>query len=343
MEKFRNYKNKIIVKLQKGIQYLLENNRIELNQGEACFTSNSSLTVTDHSGKKNSYSFQHCIIATGSRTKEHPSISCGGRILSPAHALDLKFLPNEIAILGANHIGIELGCAFANLGVKVSIIEEKQDFLYDLDSDLRKNLKQQLKKRKIKLITNADLYECQEQDQKVRIRILVEGETLEVEADYLIVSTGRNPATNTLGLNHTTIEFNENGFIKVDSSLKTTVPSIFAIGDVIEGPAFAHRASYEGKLAAEVISGKNYAIDYKALPFVIFSDPEIALTGVTKSNDQIMETVFQMGANGRALTLNQQEGFVKIYNNKETGHIKCAAVIGPHASESTLVKALNLI
>ncbi|MEH7248948.1 dihydrolipoyl dehydrogenase [Neobacillus niacini] len=333
MEEFQKLKNKNILKLQRGISHLLDNNRIEIISGEAMFLNNSSLSVTDGSGVSSTFSFNHCIIATGSEPRKLPEFPWGNKILSSSHVLNLQSLPEDIIILGGGYIGIELGCAYANLGVKVTIIEEQEDILLLADQDIRKVLKRQLMKKNIKLISNAIAMDYKEEEQKVKIKVQVKENTLQIEADYLIVSAGRIPRTYALGLDNTDIELSENGFIHVDPSLKTSVPSIFAIGDVVKGPALAHKASYEGKLAAEVISGNYYSVDYKAIPLVVFSDPEIALTGQTEGNENTLESMFQMGANGRALTLNQAEGFIKIFSDKATRHIKGAAIIAPNASE----------
>ncbi|NWQ43735.1 dihydrolipoyl dehydrogenase [Bacillus sp. EB106-08-02-XG196] len=332
IEELQKYKNKTITKLQRGISHLLEKNRINIINGEAMFTSDSSLSVNEN-GVTSTYTFNHCIIATGSEPRELPNFPWGNKILSSSHVLNLHSLPEEIVILGGGYIGIELGCAYANLGVKVTIIEEQEDILLLADSDIRKVLKQQLKKKNIKLLTSAIATEYLEEGQKVTIKVQTKDSTLQINADYLIVSAGRIPCTYSLGLHNTNIDLTENGFIDVNPSMKTSIPSIFAIGDVVKGPALAHKASYEGKLAAEVISGHHYSVDYKAIPLIIFSDPEIALTGQTESNDTTQEYTFPMGANGRALTLNQPEGFIKMFCHNETRQIKGAAIIAPNASE----------
>jgi dihydrolipoamide dehydrogenase len=333
MEELQKEKNKTILRLQNGIKQLINKNKIEIIEGEARFNSNTSITVKDPQGNTTHYYFNHCIIATGSEPRELPAFPWGKRILSSTGALELQSLPDEMAILGGGYIGIELGCAYANLGVKVTIIEAQEDILLQIDSDIRKVLKQQLNKKHIKLITGAHAKEWQEDANKIKLQIQTRDELLSLQADYLIVSAGRIPRTYALGINDTDIELDKNGFISVNSSLQTSVPFILAIGDVIQGPALAHKASYEGKLAAEVISGNQYVVDYKAMPLVVFSDPEIALTGDTNRSEYIIESIFPMGANGRALTLQQPEGLVKIYSSKDTGHIKGAAIIGPNASE----------
>ncbi|WP_052404849.1 dihydrolipoyl dehydrogenase [Bacillus rubiinfantis] len=333
MMEFQKDKNKTIFKLQNGIQHLLHKHEIEVVEGTAAFCSNDALIVSNIHGHTNKYSFQHCIIATGSEPRELPSFPWGDRILSSTGALALQSLPEEIAILGGGYIGIELGCAFANLGVKVTIIEVQEDILLMVDPKIRHILKQQLNKKKINLLTGVKAIGYQEENEKIRIQLQRETEFFSVQADFLVVSAGRIPCTSSLGIDKTNIEVDRNGMIQVNSSLQTSVPTIFAIGDVIKGPALAHKASYEGKLAAEVISGNNYVIDYRAIPQVIFSDPEIALTGETAPTEHLLESVFPLGANGRALTLNQSEGLVKIFSTKDTGHVKGGAVIGPNASE----------
>ncbi|UTE73725.1 dihydrolipoyl dehydrogenase [Rossellomorea marisflavi] len=331
-EEFTRLKHSTINKLHSGIKHLLAKNRITVLEGEAFFSDNSSLTVTDSHGDTHPYSFNHCIIATGSKPRLLPDLPWSNRILSSTSALDLKRLPTSISIVGGGYIGVELGCAYANLGVNVTIIEAQDDILPFLDADIRTHLKKHLVKKGVRLLTGATISEWKEDDESLSIHVEKKEEAVHLQPEYVIVSAGRVPRSGSLGLHHTDIVVDENGFIEVDQSLRTGVPTIFAIGDVIKGAALAHKASYDGKLVAEVISGNKYSVDYKAMPQVIFSDPEIALTGKTQTEEGIKQSTFPLGANGRALTMGE-EGMVRIYFHEQTGQLQGAAVIGPHSSE----------
>jgi dihydrolipoamide dehydrogenase len=331
MKVFQQLKSQTIETLELGITHLLSNNKVKFIFGNATLTSNNSLSVVDANNQEQPYSFNHCILATGSEIIELPHFKFGGKILSSSDVLAIDYLPSSLVLLGGGYIGLELGMGLANLGVKVTIIEEQEDILMQTDEAVRKLIKQSMKKKGIQLLTSTKAMAWEEQHQQIQLQINNNGIESNITADILVVTVGRRPHSSSLGLEKTDIKLDKHGYIQVDMSLRTATPSILAIGDLIAGPALAHKASHEGKLAAEVISGKPYKVDYKALPLVIFSEPEIAMTGNTNQVWQMHQ--FPMRGNGRAILTDETDGFVKLYSDATNGILKGAIIVCPQASE----------
>lgn len=242
-----------------------------------------------------------------------------------------------MVVIGGGYIGIELGQTYAKFGTEVTILEGSNTILPGFEKEMSRWVERNLKKLGVKIHTEALAQSSEQTDQDVTVTFTVKGEEQKVTADYVLVTVGRRPNTDELGLEALKMEMTERGLIKIDHQCKTSVPNVYAIGDVVEGPALAHKASYEGKVAAEVIAGLSSMIDYKAIPAVVFSDPEMASVGLseTEAKDQGYEILvgkFPYAANGRALSMNVGEGFVKIIGDKETGLVLGAQIVGPEAS-----------
>lgn len=334
--KVQEWKQGVVSKLTGGVGSLLKGNKVEVIKGEALFVSENEVRVVD-GYESNRLRFQHCIIATGSRPIELPSFPFGERILSSTEALELKEIPESMVVIGGGYIGIELSQAYAKFGTKVTILEGTNSILPGFDARLISMVKRNLKKAEVTVVTNAMAKKAEQKGNSVNVTYTVNEEEHTLSADYVLVTVGRRPNTEDLGLDLIGVKTNEKGYIEIDDQCRTNIPNIYAIGDIVPGPALAHKASYEGKVAAEVIAGKASAIDYRAMPAVVFSDPEIATVGLTENEAknegyQPVTGKFSYGANGRALALNAAEGSVTIVADKESGLVLGAQIVGPEAS-----------
>ncbi len=334
--KVQEWKQGVVSKLTGGVGSLLKGNKVEVIKGEALFVSENEVRVID-GYESNRLRFQHCIIATGSRPIELPGFPFGERILSSTEALELKEIPESMVVIGGGYIGIELSQAYAKFGTKVTILEGTGSILPGFDARLISMVKRNLKKAGVNVVTNAMAGGAEQKDDSVSVTYTVNDEEHTVSANYVLVTVGRRPNTEDLGLDLIGVKTSEKGYIEVDGQCRTSVPGIYAIGDIVAGPALAHKASYEGKVAAEVIAGKASAVDYKAIPAVVFSDPEIATVGLTEkeAKDEGYQPVvgkFSYGVNGRALALNAAEGSVTIVGDKESGLVLGAQIVGQEAS-----------
>jgi dihydrolipoamide dehydrogenase len=335
--KVQQWKASVVKKLTSGVEGLLKGNKVEIVQGEAYFVDANTVRVVN-GDKAQTYTFKNAIIATGSRPIELPSFKFSNRVLDSTGALNLQEIPKSLVVIGGGYIGVELGTAYANFGTKVTIVEGADEILSGFEKQMTAIVKRRLKKKGVEIFTNALAKGVEEREDGVTVTFEIKGETKTIDADYVLVTVGRRPNTDELGLEQIGIKMTDRGLIEVDKQCRTSVPNIFAIGDIVPGPALAHKASYEGKIAAEAIAGKPSEVDYIAIPAVVFSDPECASVGYfeQQAKDEGIDVVtakFPFAANGRALSLNDTDGFVKLVARKEDGVIIGAQIIGPNASD----------
>jgi dihydrolipoamide dehydrogenase len=334
--KVQKWKQSVIEKLTGGVSSLMKGHKIEVIKGEASFVSENEIRVVD-GNNSNNYRFQHCIIATGSRPIELPEFPFGKRVLSSTGSLNLEEVPERMVVVGGGYIGIELGQAFAKFGTQVTILEGEDSILPGFDKRLVSMVNRNLKKANVDVYTKSNAKSLVEKNDEVTVTFEVLGEEKQITADYVLVTVGRKPNTDKLRLNAAGVKVNDKGYIEVDRQCKTNVSNIYAIGDIVPGPALAHKASYEGKVAAEAIAGEPSVVDYRCIPSVVFSDPEIATVGLSEkeANDKGYETMigrFSYTANGRALALNTAEGSVILVGDKKTGVVLGAQIVGSEAS-----------
>jgi dihydrolipoamide dehydrogenase len=335
--KVQAWKAGVVKKLTGGVEGLLKGNKVDIVRGEAYFVDANTLRVMDENSAQ-TYTFKNAIIATGSRPIELPAFKYTKRVLDSTGALALTEIPEKIVVIGGGYIGTELGGAYANFGTQVTILEGTDEILNGFEKQMSALVSRNLKKKGAEIITKALAKSVQESENSVIVTYEVKGEEKTVEADYVFVMVGRKPNTDELGLEQVGIEMTDRGVIKIDKQCRTSVSNIYAIGDVVEGPPLAHKASYEGKIAAEVIAGHPAKIDYLGIPAVVFSDPELASVGYTEAQAkeegiEITAAKFPFAANGRALALNATDGFVKLVTRKEDGLVIGAQIAGPSASD----------
>ncbi|AWX56673.1 dihydrolipoyl dehydrogenase [Brevibacillus brevis] len=334
--KVQEWKSGIVKQLTGGVGSLFKGNKIQVIPGEALFVSENEVRVF-HGYDVNRYRFQHCIIATGSRPIELPAFPFGKRVMSSTEALSLTELPKSLVVIGGGYIGIELGTVFAKFGTKVTILEGSDQILPGFEPDMPRLVERKLKKLDVTIHTKALAQGMEETENGVIVTAEVKGEQQKIEAEYVLVTVGRRPNTDELGIRDIGMNVTDRGLIVVDKQGRTSIPNVYAIGDIVAGPALAHKASYEGKVAAEAIAGHSAEVDYKAIPAVVFCDPEIASVGINekeakeKGIDYIVGR-FPFAANGRALSVNAGEGYVKLIAEKETNLVLGAQIVGPEAS-----------
>lgn len=335
--KVQEWKASVVNRLTGGVEALLKGNKVDIVRGEAYFVDGNTVRVMDEKSSQ-TYKFQHAIIATGSRPIEIPGFKYSERVIDSTGALGLKEIPEKLVVIGGGYIGSELGTAYANLGTKVTILEGGDEILGGFEKQMSALVKRNLKKKGVEIVTKAMAKGVKETDNGVVVSYEAKGEEKTVEADYVLVTVGRRPNTDEMGLEQAGVEMTDRGIIKIDKQCRTNVPSIFAIGDVVEGPPLAHKASYEGKIAAEAISGQAAEIDYLGIPAVVFVEPELASVGYTEKEAkeeglEIIAAKFPFAANGRALSLNETDGFVKLITRKEDGLVIGGQIAGANASD----------
>ena len=345
--KTQDWKDNTVVKsLTGGVGMLLKKHKVEIIEGEAFFVDENTLRVI-HPDSAQTYSFNNAIVATGSRPIEIPGFKFGGRVLDSTGGLNLKEVPKKFVIIGGGVIGAELGGAYANLGSEVTILEGSPSILPTYEKDMVKVVTDDFKKKNVTIVTSAMAKEAVDNGDSVTVKYEVNGKEESVEADYVMVTVGRRPNTDDLGLEQAGVEIGERGLIPVDNQGRTNVKNIFAIGDIVPGAALAHKASYEAKIAAEAISGKKVAVDYKAMPAVAFTDPELASVGMTVAEAKELGIEakgykFPFAGNGRAISLDKTEGFMRLVTTVEDNVIIGAQIAGVGASDMISELALAI-
>ncbi|CUA78985.1 dihydrolipoyl dehydrogenase [Anoxybacillus suryakundensis] len=335
--KVQEWKAGVVKKLTSGVEGLLKGNKVEIVRGEAYFVDENTVRVmTENSAQ--TYKFKNAIIATGSRPIELPTFKFSKRVLDSTGALNLPEIPKSMVVIGGGYIGTELGTAYANFGTKITILEGADEILSGFEKQMSAVVRRRLKKKGVDVFTNALAKGVEEREDGVTVTFEVNGETKTIDAEYVLVTVGRRPNTEEMGLEQIGVKMTERGLIEIDKQCRTSVPNIYAIGDVVAGPPLAHKASYEGKIAAEAIAGHPSEIDYLAIPAVVFSDPECASVGyfekqAIEEGIDVITAKFPFGANGRALALNEADGFLKLVLTKDDGVIIGAQIVGPNASD----------
>ena len=336
--KVQAFKAGVVKKLVGGVEGLLKGNKVDLVRGEAYFMDGNSLKVIGESTSQ-TYNFKHAIIATGSRPIELPTFKYSKRVLNSTGALALEEVPEKIVVIGGGVIGIELGGAYANFGTQVTVLEGADDILsVGFEKQMTTLVKKSMKKKGAEFFTKAMAKGVEETENGVVVTFEVKGEEKKIEADYVFVMVGRRPNTDEMGLEQAGVKMSDRGIIEIDKQCRTNVSNIYAIGDVVPGPQLAHKASYEAKIAAEAIAGHSSEIDYLGIPAVVFSDPELATVGYTEKEAkdegiEVKASKFPYAGNGRALSLDSTDGFVKLVTRKEDGLVIGAQIAGANASD----------
>lgn len=344
--KMQNWKDtKVVNMLTRGVEGLLKKNKVEILRGTAVFTDKNHLTVETKEGSQN-LEFKNVVIATGSSPLAVPEVPFGGRVVDTTGGLNIKELPKRLVIVGGGYVATQLAFAFNNFGSKVTILEKEDSIINFFDKDMVKLVKKSYADKGVEVIEGVNITKSSQADDAVTVTYEKDGKEETVESDYVLISVGRVPNTSKLNLEAVGVKLLENGRIDVDDSLRTGVEGVYAIGDITPGPAFAHKASHDAKIVAEFISGKNSVVNYKTMPIAAYTEPEIATVGLSadevKGNTEYKVSKFSLAGNGRALSLDATEGFVRMITEEKTNKIVGAQVIGVSAGDVIAELALAI-
>ena len=345
VRKLQAWKQKVVDKLTSGIGQLCRGNGVEIAPGNATFLSEHEADIQTSIGKEQ-VAFKNCIIATGGRPSDLPDLKFDGKkIISSKEALELQRIPESLIVVGGGVTGLELGTFYAKLRAKVVVIELMEQILPGTDPEAVRIVARTLGKLGVGVHTGSAVKSWKEDDGKVVATAETQAGMIDVRGDHLLLTVGRKANTDGLGLDNTKVALDRKGQIIVDRQMRTSVPHIFAIGDVTGPPFLAHRASKQGIVAAEVVAGKKSEADFRAMPSAIFTDPEIATVGMGEK--EAVEKGFKpkvgkvpFAALGRALTAGETDGFVKLIAEEKTKMLLGAVIVGPNASD--LISELSL-
>jgi dihydrolipoamide dehydrogenase len=337
IEKVRGWKNSVIGKLTKGLAGLAKQRKVQVLQGAAQFASPITLRVETKDGAK-TVSFDHCIIAAGSQAAKIPGFPDDPRLLNSTSALEIADIPKRLLVIGGGIIGLEMACVYDALGSKITVVELLDGLMPGTDRDLVKPLQKRIEKRYEGIHLKSKVTKIE--TQKAGLKVYFEGENAPQPQVYdrVLVAVGRRPNGKAIAAEKAGINVSDRGYIPVDRQMRTNVPHVFAIGDIAGEPMLAHKATHEGKIAAEVIAGHKTAFDARTIPSVAYTDPEVAWMGLTETQAkeqgiEIEKAVFPWAASGRALTQARDEGMTKLIFDKTTQRLLGAGMVGPNAGE----------
>ncbi len=338
--KMQEWKEGIVHKLTSGVTSLVKGNKGDIVMGDATITGPNSVEVTSEDGKKESYTASKAIIvATGTQMIQIPGFEPDGDVVITAReAVSLQAAPGSMVLIGGGVIGLELGMVYQKLGTKITVVELMDQLLPGTDADLVRVVQKHLKKDGADIYVNSKAVALDKSGGKAKVTIETGGERQVVEADQVLVAVGFRPNSSDLGLEKVGVKLDDRGHIAIDEQMRTSVPSIFAIGDVAGMPYLAHKASKEGEIAAEVIAGHKAAADYRAMPAAIFTDPEIATVGITEAEAKAQGKKVKIGkfpfaASGRAMAVSETDGFIKVIIDEADHQLLGVAIVGPEASD----------
>lgn len=344
LDKLRTWKDSVVKRLTTGLKALAKQRKVEVIQGEGKFTGSHQITVENAQGKQ-VINFENAIIAAGSQPVRLPFLPEDPRIIDSTGALELKAIDGEMLVLGGGIIGMEMATVYHALGAKISVVEFMDMLMPGADKDIVMPLYKRVSKHyNIMLKTKVTKVEAK----KDGLWVTFEGEQAPekpVRYDRILAAVGRRPNGKLIGAEAAGINVDERGFIAVDKQLRTNVPHIFAIGDIVGNPMLAHKASNEGRVAAEVIAGKKHYFDPLCIPSVAYTDPEVAWVGMTETEAKAKginygKGVFPWAASGRSLGQGRDEGMTKLLFNTDTHRVIGAGIVGPNAGE--LIAELGL-
>ena len=324
------WKAGVVEKLTGGLVTLAKQRKVEVVRGLGRFTGPNSLSVGERE-----LTFEHCIIAAGSQAASVPGLPEDPRIIDSAGALSPASVPGRLLVIGGGIIGLELACVYDALGSRVTVVEMLDQLMTGCDVDLVRPLAKRIGSRYEDVFTGARVAGVKAQKNGLKVEIEGIGSRL---FDQILVAVGRVPNGGSIGADAAGVAVDERGFIGVDEQMRTGVPHIFAIGDIVGGPMLAHKASHEGKVAAEVIAGHDVAFDPRSIPSVAYTDPEVAWTGLTETAARAAEApfekaVFPWAASGRALALGRSEGFTKLLVEPESRRVLGCGIVGVGAGD----------
>ena len=340
LEKLRTWKDNVVGKLTGGLGMLMKQRKVKYAQGVASFSSSNQIVVQLQEGGEQIIDFDYAIIATGSIPVLPPIVEGESTlVMDSTSALEIPDVPKNLLVVGGGYIGLELGTVYASLGTKVTVVEMTSGLLPGADRDLVDVLKSDLETRFDQILLNTRVEKISEKSGKLRVTLSdLEKTNSNMTFDKALIAVGRRPMTKNLGLENTNVKTNERGFVKIDKQCRTSDQNIFAIGDVAGEPMLAHKATSEAHVAVDVINGKPESFDPLAIPAVVFTEPELAWTGLSElearqKNWEIEVTKFPWAASGRATTMGKKKGLTKLISEPSTNRIIGAGIVGNGAGE----------
>ena len=340
LEKMISRKQNVVDQTVKGIDFLMNKNKIKVYHGTGSFVDSSTIKIDNSSGGVTNITFNNAVIATGSKPTNLPFAKIDKkRIITSTEALNLKEIPKKLIVIGGGVIGLELGQVYSRLGAEVSVVEYSNTITPFMDASISKELMRIFKKQKIKFYLSHKVFQISTSEDNVSVQAEDNnGNKVLFEGDYCLVSVGRKPFTENLNISSLGIETNDKGQIKVNDQLQTSCSNIYAIGDVIKGPMLAHKAEEEGVMVAEIMAKQKPHINYNLIPNVIYTWPEVASVGKTEkqlSDDGVeyKKGQFPFRALGRSRASMDTDGFVKILADKKTDEILGVHIIGARAAD----------
>jgi len=339
LDKMRKWKDQVVSKLTGGLGQLSMQRRIEFHQARAVFQDSHTLILKKADAEESVLSFDYALIATGSRPNTMPHLNISSpRVMDSTEALKLTEIPKSLLVVGGGYIGLELGTVYAALGAEVSVVEAATGLLPRADRDLVELLHRRIERIFKSIYVGTKVAELKDEGTGIRAKLLGVDVPDQERFEKVLLSIGRRPNSNDLGLENTHIEMDEKGFIKVDGQRRTSEPHIFAAGDVAGEPMLAHKATHEARVAVETIAGKLALFEGQAVPAVVFTDPEVAWCGLTETqarieNRKVRIARFPWTASGRATTLDRNDGMTKLVLEPQGEQILGVGIVGVGAGE----------
>jgi dihydrolipoyl dehydrogenase len=339
LAKLRDFKNNVVKRLTSGTGQLAKVRKVQYIQGWAEIVDAHNLKVKLSKGGEETVQFEHALLATGSLPAIPPMLKVDDpRVMDSTAALDLPDIPASLLVVGGGYIGLELGSVYAALGSAVTVVEMTPGLLPGADRDLVEILAKRINQTMKGVLLETKVVAVKPEANGVRVAFEGKADPKEQLFDRVLVSVGRRPNSKIPGLERTHVQVDQRGFIMVDEQRRTHEPSIFAIGDVVGEPMLAHKASHEGRVAVEVMAGENVAFAPRAIPAVVFTDPEIAWCGLTEAQAaaegrRVTVAKFPWGASGRAITIDRTDGLTKLILDPESERLLGVGLVGPGAGE----------
>jgi dihydrolipoamide dehydrogenase len=347
LPKLLEWKGSVVGKLVKGLSVLARQRKVEVVQGTGKFASPHVMEVTSADGKVEKIRFEQCIIAAGSEAIKLPFIPDDPRVIDSTGALELAGVPKRLLVIGGGIIGLEMATVYASLGAKLSVVELTGQLMPGADLDLVKPLEKRLRARYEQILLNTKVVSASTSEAGVGVEFEDSNGRRTDVFDRVLVAVGRSANGKRLNLEAADIEVSERGIIAVDKQMRTNLPHVFAIGDLVPGPMLAHKAMHEAKVAAEVAAGEKSYFDARVIPSVAYTDPEVAWVGLTETDAKKSGTAYKKGqfpwmASGRSLALGRDEGFTKLLFDPATHRVLGGGMVGPNAGELVAEVALAI-
>jgi dihydrolipoamide dehydrogenase len=345
-DRLRAWKNRVVTKLTNGLTLLAKQRKVQVIHGEAKFTGPFSLEVQEAGGSRR-VDFKQCVIAVGSESARLPGLPHDPRVIDSTGALELPLDCKRLLVIGGGIIGLEMACVYDALGVRVSVVELSDGLMPGTDRDLVRPLQKRIEKRYERILLNTKVAKLEALSEGLRATFEGPGAPEPQLFDHVLLAVGRTANGNAVNAAAAGVAVGRNGIIAVNKQMRTNVPHIFAIGDVVGAPMLAHKASHEAKVAAEVAAGQKSSFDARCIPSVAYTDPEIAWAGINETeakaqNIEYGKGLFPWAASGRALALNRDEGFTKLLFDKKTHRIIGAGIVGTSAGDLIAEVALAI-